>query len=62
MNDYIMRYCEGKKTAWGYDSKGASNMEELQLLLKETFMIRRMKSEVLNQLPSKRRCEDHGKK
>lgn len=55
VNDYMVRYCAGKKTAWGYDSKGASNMEELQLFLKETMMIRRLKSEVLSQLPAKTR-------
>ncbi|CAG7838280.1 unnamed protein product [Allacma fusca] len=55
VNDFGVRYCAGKKNAWGWDHSGSSNMEELQILLEETIMIRRLKSEVLKQLPSKRR-------
>ncbi|KAK3588463.1 hypothetical protein CHS0354_004677 [Potamilus streckersoni] len=52
-HDFGMRYCDGKKTPWGWDYTGSSNMEELQLLLEEKVMIRRMKKDVLTQLPDK---------
>ncbi|ODN00238.1 SWI/SNF-related matrix-associated actin-dependent regulator of chromatin subfamily A-like protein 1 [Orchesella cincta] len=55
LNDFGVRYCDGKKNAWGWDFSGSSNMGELQLILEETVMIRRLKSEVLQQLPSKLR-------
>ena len=38
-----------------YDFSGSSHMSELRLLLEETCLIRRLKSDVLGQLPSKRR-------
>ncbi|XP_049949424.1 SWI/SNF-related matrix-associated actin-dependent regulator of chromatin subfamily A-like protein 1 isoform X1 [Schistocerca serialis cubense] len=52
---YGIRYCAGKQTKWGWDFSGSSNMEELQLLLEHRFMIRRLKSDVITQLPSKMR-------
>ncbi|GIX99313.1 hypothetical protein CEXT_815451 [Caerostris extrusa] len=51
--EYGMRYCNGKQTPWGWDFNGSSCMEELQILLEETVMIRRLKSDVLQQLPTK---------
>ncbi|XP_011330154.2 SWI/SNF-related matrix-associated actin-dependent regulator of chromatin subfamily A-like protein 1 [Ooceraea biroi] len=51
--DYGVRYCAGQRTAFGWDFAGSSNMQELQLLLKSTCVIRRLKADVLNQLPSK---------
>ncbi|XP_070170383.1 SWI/SNF-related matrix-associated actin-dependent regulator of chromatin subfamily A-like protein 1 [Polyergus mexicanus] len=51
--DYGKRYCAGQKNIFGWDFTGSSNMQELQLLLKATCMIRRLKADVLNQLPSK---------
>ena len=50
-----MRYCDGKKTHFGYDFSGSSNMAELRLLLEKTCLIRRLKSEVLSELPAKQR-------
>ena len=38
-----------------HDFSGSSHMEELKLLMTERFMIRRLKSNVLSQLPSKLR-------
>lgn len=51
--EYGIRYCAGEKRKFGWDFTGASNMQELQILLKSTCIIRRLKSEVLNQLPDK---------
>lgn len=52
-------FCNGHQVFFGnrsfYDSKGASNLPELNELLKEHCMIRRRKSDVLKQLPPKRR-------
>ena len=53
--DFGIRYCAGEKNSYGWNFQGSSNMQELQLLLKRTCVIRRLKSEVLDQLPSKRR-------
>ncbi|XP_062603453.1 LOW QUALITY PROTEIN: SWI/SNF-related matrix-associated actin-dependent regulator of chromatin subfamily A-like protein 1 [Saccostrea cucullata] len=51
--DFGVRYCDGKKNPWGWDFSGSSNMEELQILLEESIMIRRLKKDVLTQLPDK---------
>ncbi|XP_065215119.1 SWI/SNF-related matrix-associated actin-dependent regulator of chromatin subfamily A-like protein 1 [Planococcus citri] len=53
MKEFGMRYCEGKESKFGMDYTGCSNMEELKVLLEEKFMIRRLKANVLSQLPSK---------
>ncbi|RWS05274.1 SWI/SNF-related matrix-associated actin-dependent regulator of chromatin subfamily A-like protein 1 [Dinothrombium tinctorium] len=53
--DFGLRYCGGYMTKWGYDFRGSSNTEELKVLLESTVMIRRLKSDVLDQLPPKRR-------
>merc|ERR1719209_1664795 len=54
------RYCDGKKKLIGGrevpDFSGSSNMTELSLLLQERCMVRRLKQEVLDQLPAKQRC------
>lgn len=53
--EYGIRYCAGNHTPWGWDFSGFSNMEELQIILQAKLMIRRLKSEVLDQLPAKQR-------
>ncbi|NXC43425.1 SMAL1 protein, partial [Penelope pileata] len=50
-----LRYCDAKKMPWGWDYSGSSNLAELKILLEETIMIRRLKSDVLSQLPAKQR-------
>ncbi|XP_052808789.1 SWI/SNF-related matrix-associated actin-dependent regulator of chromatin subfamily A-like protein 1 isoform X2 [Mya arenaria] len=52
-HDFGVRYCAGKQEKWGWDFTGFSNMEELQILLQEKIMIRRLKKEVLTELPDK---------
>ncbi|XP_033761887.1 SWI/SNF-related matrix-associated actin-dependent regulator of chromatin subfamily A-like protein 1 [Pecten maximus] len=54
-HDFGVRYCDGKKLPFGWDFSGSSNMNELQLILEEKIMIRRLKKEVLTQLPDKMR-------
>ncbi|KRZ72536.1 SWI/SNF-related matrix-associated actin-dependent regulator of chromatin subfamily A-like protein 1 [Trichinella papuae] len=55
--EFGQRYCNPKMIKLGsktvYDYSGASNLEELQLILKETIMLRRTKDQVLSQLPPK---------
>lgn len=53
---YVNRYCAATRTHFGHlDVSGASNMEELQIKLRQSIMIRRLKSDVLHELPPKRR-------
>nr|XP_047136189.1 SWI/SNF-related matrix-associated actin-dependent regulator of chromatin subfamily A-like protein 1 [Hydra vulgaris] len=54
-HSFRLRYCNAKETKYGWDDNGCSNSEELSAVLSSTIMIRRMKSEVLNQLPEKQR-------
>ncbi|XP_058388943.1 SWI/SNF-related matrix-associated actin-dependent regulator of chromatin subfamily A-like protein 1 [Diceros bicornis minor] len=50
-----LRYCDAKRMPWGWDYSGSSNLRELKLLLEEAVMLRRLKSDVLSQLPAKQR-------
>ena len=56
---YLQRYCNAhRKNAGGrlvWDFTGASHLEELQAILRETCMVRRLKAEVLTELPPKQR-------
>jgi SNF2 family DNA or RNA helicase len=52
---YAERYCGAKRTRFGLDVRGASNIEEFHNKLRSTVMVRRLKTEVLKQLPDKRR-------
>ncbi|KAM9346996.1 SWI/SNF-related matrix-associated actin-dependent regulator of chromatin subfamily A-like protein 1 [Symphorus nematophorus] len=54
-HEFGMRYCDAKQMAWGWDYSGSSKLGELKLLLEECLMLRRLKSDVLSQLPSKQR-------
>ena len=52
---YAKRYCAAWHNGYGWDFTGASNLEELQQRLRASFMVRRLKADVLTDLPAKRR-------
>ena len=52
---YENRYCAASSNGFGRDASGASNLIELQQKLRSTFMVRRLKKDVLTELPPKRR-------
>lgn len=49
------RYCQPKMRPWGWEHKGATNIKELHRRLKSLVMIRRLKKDVLQELPDKSR-------
>lgn len=51
---YCRRFCNPKRTAFGWDVSGAANLHILHRELKEHGMIRRKPWQVLEQLPKKR--------
>lgn len=50
---FAIRHCGPDKKPWGWEYKGATHLDELHQRLLASCMIRRRKSEVLNQLPDK---------
>lgn len=52
---FAKRYCNGTKNRYGWNFQGASNLDELSRRLRESIMIRRLKADVLSELPPKRR-------
>lgn len=52
---FMKRYANAYKDRFGYNVSGASNLEELQIKLRESVMVRRLKADVLKDLPAKRR-------
>jgi SWI/SNF-related matrix-associated actin-dependent regulator 1 of chromatin subfamily A len=48
---FAHRYCGPVRTEWGWDFSGASNLEELSTRLRSGLMMRRLKQDVLSQLP-----------
>ena len=50
---FAKRYCALSFNSYGSDSSGASNLDELQERLRETIMVRRLKADVLTELPKK---------
>ncbi len=53
--EYVKRYCGAYQGRWGWDFSGATNLDELQYRLRSTLMVRRLKADVLAELPPKRR-------
>jgi SWI/SNF-related matrix-associated actin-dependent regulator 1 of chromatin subfamily A len=53
--EYAERYCAAHQGPFGLDTGGSSNVEELHMVLQKHAMIRRLKKQVLTQLPPKRR-------
>jgi len=49
------RYCNAHMGKWGWDNKGASNIDELNFKLRSSIMFRKTKAEVLPDLPPKTR-------
>ena len=56
---YEYKFCGGHSIGIGnktrFDNSGATHLEELGAALRESFMVRRLKAEVLPELPPKRR-------
>ena len=52
---FAKKYCDAHQTRWGWDFTGHSNLDQLQTLLRSTVMIRRLKKDVLTEIPPKRR-------
>lgn len=53
--EYSERYCAAKRTNFGLDASGQSNLNELNVILKCKFMIRRTKEDVQFELSQKSR-------
>ena len=54
-NEFANRYCAPKQGRFGMDYTGNSCANELHYMLKKNLMIRRLKKDVLKELPAKRR-------
>jgi SWI/SNF-related matrix-associated actin-dependent regulator 1 of chromatin subfamily A len=52
---FAKRYCGATQTRYGWDFSGATNLPELQERMRAACMVRRLKKDVLTELPAKRR-------
>lgn len=55
---FAFEYCKPKRTPWGWDYSGAQNLRKLHKDLKDLCMVRRLKKDVLHELPEKRTLVD----
>lgn len=55
MRHYAWRWCAPRWTPWGWKYDGAKDLKVLNRLLKKSCMIRRLKKDVLTELPAKTR-------
>lgn len=51
---FVYRFCDAHNDGYGLDVSGHSNSEELARRLRTKFMVRRLKADVLTELPAKR--------
>jgi len=49
------KFCAAHRNNWGWDFSGASNLPELQEQLRSSILVRRLKADVLEELPAKQR-------
>jgi SWI/SNF-related matrix-associated actin-dependent regulator 1 of chromatin subfamily A len=50
---YAQEFCDPRKAPWGWEFKGATNLPRLHQQLRERVMVRRLKADVLADLPQK---------
>lgn len=48
---YGTTFCGGHNSGWGWVYDGATNLDQLQEIIRSSFMIRRLKADVLTELP-----------
>lgn len=53
--EFAEHFCSPKRTRYAIDYSGAANLDELQTKLRENIMVRRLKKDVLKELPPKTR-------
>jgi superfamily II DNA or RNA helicase len=56
---FLKRYAGAHHNGFGWDTKGASNLQELNVKLRQVCYLRRTKDEVLTELPPKTRSVIH---
>lgn len=53
--NWVRAWCAPRRTPWGWNVNGASNLPALRKLLRRNGVLRRRKADVLDQLPAKQR-------
>ncbi len=53
---YAKQFCNTHQSGYGWDMSGSSNLPQLQDKLRGSIMVRRLKADVLTELPAKRRA------
>lgn len=54
-DSFAGRYCDARQGRYGLEADGESHLDELQTVMRSHFMVRRLKAEVLTELPAKTR-------